>query len=135
MRDKEFVKERIPHREPFLLVDGVISMTDSEILAFRDLLQNDPVFEGHFPGYPIYPGVLILEGLAQTAGILLLKPNETPLFAGIERARFKTIVRPPCRIEYSVKLINSRMNVAKLETSAYVEGKLAAKAILLVSSI
>ncbi|MBN2220052.1 MAG: 3-hydroxyacyl-ACP dehydratase FabZ [Kosmotogaceae bacterium] len=135
MRDKAFVKERIPHREPFLLVDGVISISDSEILAFRDLLENDPIFKGHFPDYPIYPGVLILEGLAQTAGILLLKPNKTPLFAGIERARFKTIVRPPCRIEYSVKLIGSKMNVAKLETAAYVEGKLAAKAILLVSSM
>ncbi|HDP77045.1 MAG TPA: 3-hydroxyacyl-ACP dehydratase FabZ [Mesotoga infera] len=135
MKDKEFVKSKIPHRDPFLLVDGVTYIGDSEIRAYRDLSEDDPIFEGHFPGNPVYPGVLMIEGIAQTAGILLLEPKKTPLFAGIEHARFKEIVQPPCRLEYNVRVIGKKMNIVKIEGVAYVEGKPCARATLLVSSL
>jgi len=135
LKDKEYVQERIPHRDPFLLVDGVTSIGETEAKAYRDILEDDPVFRGHFPGCPIYPGVLIIEGLAQTAGILLLKPGTTPLFVGIEKARFKTIVKPPCRLEYSIRLIGRKMNLAKIDATAFVDGKLSVKAVLLVTSL
>ncbi|MBN2252996.1 MAG: 3-hydroxyacyl-ACP dehydratase FabZ [Kosmotogaceae bacterium] len=135
MKDKEFVKSKIPHRDPFLLVDGVTYIGDSEIKAYRDLSEDDPIFRGHFPGKPVYPGVLMIEGIAQTAGILLLEPKRTPLFAGIERARFKEIVQPPCRLEYTARVIGRKMNIVKIEGFAHVEGKLCARATLLVSSL
>ena len=78
--ERDFVLDRLPHRPPFLFVDGVISIGESEISAYRNIELADEVFKGHFPGYPIYPGVLIIEGMAQTAGILLLTPGSTPLF-------------------------------------------------------
>ncbi|MGC9322792.1 MAG: 3-hydroxyacyl-ACP dehydratase FabZ [Kosmotogaceae bacterium] len=135
MKDKEFVKSRIPHRDPFLLVDGVTYISDTEIKAYRDLSEDEPIFRGHFPGHPVYQGVLMIEGIAQTAGILLLEPKKTPLFAGIENARFKEIVQPPCRLEYTVKVIGKKMNIVKIEGVAHVEGRLCARATLLVSSL
>ena len=135
MKDKEYVKSKIPHRDPFLLVDCVTLIGDSEIKAYRDLSEEDPIFRGHFPGNPVYPGVLMIEGLAQTAGILLLEPKKTPLFAGIEHARFKEIVRPPCRLEYNVRVIRKNMHIVKVEGIAHVEGKICARATLLVSSL
>lgn len=100
----DYVKSILPHRYPFLLVDGVIEESEDRIVAFKNISISDPVFQGHFPEYPIYPGVLIVEGLAQTAGILLLKSVEgIPLFLGIDEARFKKEVRPGDRLIYEVR--------------------------------
>ncbi|MFZ2831110.1 MAG: 3-hydroxyacyl-ACP dehydratase FabZ [Mesotoga infera] len=131
--DREFVMSRIPHRDPFLMVDGVIEMGTSHIKAFKDINEKLEVFKGHFPNYPIYPGVLIIEGLAQTAGVLLLEPGSTPLFAGIERARFRGQVRPPCVLEYEVKVIQTKMGVVKVEAMASVEELPVAEAVLLLA--
>lgn len=130
---KEYVMSVLPHRDPFLLVDGVIEEQESKIVAFRDIREDDPVFKGHFPDYPIYPGVLIIEGLAQAAGVLLMKEAQgTPLFIGIEKARFKREVKPGDRLVYEVELVRERMGIVTVEGKAKVEEKVVTVATILV---
>ena len=127
------VMKTIPHRYPFLLVDGVEEISEDSIRAFKNISISDPVFQGHFPDYPIYPGVLIVEGMAQTAGVLLMKDIKgVPLFLGIDEARFKREVRPGDRLVYEVKVVQRRSNLVKVEGKAYVNEKLVAKATLLL---
>ncbi|PLV56910.1 3-hydroxyacyl-ACP dehydratase FabZ [Thermotoga sp. SG1] len=129
----DYVKSILPHRYPFLLVDGVIEEGEDRIVAFKNISISDPVFQGHFPEYPIYPGVLIIEGLAQTAGILLLKNLEgIPLFLGIDEARFKKEVRPGDRLIYEVKKIGEKLGTVQVEGVAKVENTIVAKAKLLL---
>ncbi len=129
----DYVKSILPHRYPFLLVDGVIEEGEDYIIAFKNISITDPVFQGHFPDYPIYPGVLIVEGLAQAAGILLLK-NVTgiPLFLGIDEARFKKEVRPGDKLVYEVRKIGERLGTVQVEGVAKVEGDVVARAKLLL---
>ena len=124
----------LPHRQPFLLVDGVEEVGEDYIVAFKNISISDPVFGGHFPNYPIYPGVLIIEGLAQTAGLLLLKDADDaiPLFLGIDNARFKKEVRPGDKLVYEVKVVQSKGTIVKVEATAKVDGKTVAKATLLL---
>ncbi|KFZ20995.1 (3R)-hydroxymyristoyl-ACP dehydratase [Thermotoga neapolitana LA10] len=118
----DYVRSILPHRYPFLLVDGVIEESEDRIVAFKNISISDPVFQGHFPEYPIYPGVLIIEGLAQTAGILLLKDLEgIPLFLGIDEARFKKEVRPGDKLIYEVKKIGEKLGTVQVEGVAKVE--------------
>ncbi len=127
------IKKILPHRYPFLLVDGVEEIGEDYIRAFKNISISDPVFQGHFPEYPIYPGVLIVEGLAQTAGILLLRGIDgIPLFLGIDEARFKKEVRPGDKLIYEVKVLNRKMNIVTVDGKAKVEGKVVAKAKLLL---
>lgn len=135
MIEKDFVTSRIPHRDPFLFVDGVLSVGENSIEAFREIKNTDPIFKGHFPEYPVYPGVLIIEGMAQAAAILLLKPGATPLFGGIEKARFRVQVRPPCRLEYSVTVIQRKLGLVKVKAIARVEEKIVAEAVLLLAGV
>jgi len=129
----DYVKSILPHRYPFLLVDGVIEEGENYIIAFKNISITDPVFQGHFPDYPIYPGVLIVEGLAQAAGILLLK-NVTgiPLFLGIDEARFKKEVRPGDKLVYEVRKVGERLGTVQVEGVAKVEGDVVARAKLLL---
>ncbi len=124
----------LPHRQPFLLVDGVEEVGEDYIVAFKNISISDPVFGGHFPNYPIYPGVLIIEGLAQTAGLLLLKDagDAIPLFLGIDNARFKKEVRPGDKLVYEVKVVQNKGTVVKVDAVAKVDGKTVAKATLLL---
>ncbi len=128
------VMKVLPHRQPFLFVDGVIESSESRIVAFKNISISDPVFAGHFPNYPIYPGVLIIEGLAQTAGLLLLQdqPDGVPLFLGIDSARFKKEVRPGDKLIYEVEVVQKRSSVVKVKAQARVEGSVVAKAELLL---
>ncbi len=127
------IKAILPHRYPFLLVDGVEEFSEDSIKAFKNISISDPVFQGHFPNYPIYPGVLILEGMAQTAGLLLMKNvSGVPLFLGVDDARFKKEVRPGDKLVYEVKVLQKRMNMVKVAAEAYVSGDLVAKAVLLL---
>ncbi len=127
------IEKILPHRYPFLLVDGVEEIEEGYIRAFKNISISDPVFQGHFPEYPIYPGVLIVEGLAQTAGILLLRGIKgIPLFLGIDEARFKKEVRPGDKLVYEVKVLNKKMTVVTVNGKAKVDGKVVAKAKLLL---
>ncbi len=127
------IKKILPHRYPFLLVDGVEEIDEDYIRAFKNISISDLVFQGHFPEYPIYPGVLIIEGLAQTAGILLLRGIDgIPLFLGIDEARFKREVRPGDKLVYEVKVLSRKMSIVTVDGKAKVNGKVVAKSKLLL---
>ncbi|MBT1247916.1 MULTISPECIES: 3-hydroxyacyl-ACP dehydratase FabZ [unclassified Thermosipho (in: thermotogales)] len=130
--DKNEIMKILPHREPILLVDRVLKKEEKKIIAEKDIISTLEVFKGHFPDYPIYPGVYIIEGMAQAAGIMLLKGDDIPLFLGIDNARFKKEVRPDCILRYEVELKNIKSNIVFVEGKAYVENKVVAKAILML---
>jgi len=130
----EEIMQILPHRFPILLVDRVIEKDEKRIVAIKNVTVSEIFFIGHFPDYPIYPGVLIVEGMAQTAGLLLLEPEHkvVPLFLGIDNARFKSPVRPGDVLRYEVEIIESKMNVVKVKAKASVEERIVATAELLL---
>jgi len=130
----EDIMRILPHRFPILLVDKVIERDEKKIVAIKNVTISEIFFLGHFPEYPIYPGVLIIEGMAQTAGLLLLKPDQkaVPLFLGIDSARFKSPVRPGDVLRYEVEIVESKLNVVKVRAKASVDDRIVATAELLL---
>lgn len=127
----------LPHRYPFLFVDKVTEIDKEKIVCLKNISVNEPYFQGHFPSYPLVPGVLQIEGIAQCAGILLLKNYENgnkivPLFLGIEKARFRSEVKPGDQMIYKVNLVGSKLNVYKLMGTVEVNQKLATEALITV---
>ncbi|BBE30523.1 3-hydroxyacyl-[acyl-carrier-protein] dehydratase FabZ [Tepiditoga spiralis] len=125
----------LPHRYPFLLVDKVLSIEENKIIALKNVTINEPFFQGHFPKYPIMPGVLQIEGLAQTAGLLFmkdLKEDVVPLFIGIDKCRFKKEVRPGDTITYELEVMAEKAGVYKLKGIVKCEGKVCTKAEIMV---
>ncbi len=125
----------LPHRYPFLLIDRVLDFTPGESLtAVKNVSINEPMFTGHFPGLPIFPGVLILEALAQATGILGFKTvserkeNELYLFAGVDDARFKKPVVPGDQLILDVKFLVERRNIWKFYGEAKVDGQVVCSA-------
>ena len=117
------ILEFLPHRYPFLLVDRVNEIVDGEyIKAHKCVSFNEPFFQGHFPGVPVMPGVLIIEALAQAGGLLVL------LFSGLEKVRFRRPVFPGDRLDLECRLIRHKLKLWKMEGRAYVDGVLAAEA-------
>ncbi|RAJ96519.1 3-hydroxyacyl-[acyl-carrier-protein] dehydratase [Aliidiomarina maris] len=129
----------LPHRYPFALIDRVVSYTKGESLhAYKNITMNEPVFMGHFPGEPIFPGVLLLEAMAQATGLLGFKmmenaadKDEMYLFAGIDNARFKRQVIPGDRVDFHVTFVKERRGIWKFSGVAKVDGELAATADLM----
>jgi len=128
----------LPHRYPFLLIDRVLDFTPGESLtALKNVTINEPIFTGHFPGMPIFPGVLILEALAQATGILGFKTvterseNELYLFAAIDEARFKKPVLPGDTMILEVKFLKERRNMWKFYGEAKVDGQIVCSAELM----
>ena len=129
----------LPHRYPFLLVDKIIEFEKNKsILAIKNVSFNEPFFNGHFPGYPVMPGVLILEALAQASGLLVFKtpslcpPNESLyLFVGIDKARFKKPVIPGDQLKLKVEMKKSKQGFAVFDALATVEDEVAASAELM----
>jgi len=138
MLDVVQIQEILPHRYPFLLVDKVTSMTEREnIVAYKNVSISEPVFQGHFPGHPIYPGVMILEGMAQAGGILALKSSglsdeeikqKVIYFMSIDGAKFRAPVRPGDKLEYRIAVKKLRKTLIVLDGKAYVDDKLVAQA-------
>jgi len=130
----EDIMRILPHRFPILLVDKVIERDEKKIVAIKNVTISEIFFLGHFPEYPIYPGVLIIEGMAQTAGLLLLKPDQkaVPLFLGIDSARFKSPVRPGDVLRYEVEIVESKLNMVKVKAKASVDDRIVATAELLL---
>ncbi|WP_159714345.1 3-hydroxyacyl-ACP dehydratase FabZ [Blochmannia endosymbiont of Camponotus nipponensis] len=131
----EEVLELLPHRFPFLLVDRVLNFEKGKFLrAVKNVSFNEPFFQGHFPGKPIFPGVLILEAMAQATGILAFKstgklaPGELYYFAAIDAARFKRPVQPGDQMILDVEFIKERRGIARFKGIATVDEEMACEA-------
>jgi 3-hydroxyacyl-[acyl-carrier-protein] dehydratase len=128
------IQQILPHRYPFLLIDRIIEHERKQrIVAIKNVTVNEPFFNGHFPAYPIMPGVLIVEAIAQAGGALLLteipdRDNKLMVFTGIEKAKFRKPVTPGDQLRIEVKVINWRTTAVKMEGTAHVDGKLACEA-------
>ena len=135
----EEIQKYLPHRYPFLLVDRVTELVVGEsISAYKNLTYNEQLFQGHFPGTPIFPGVLIMEALAQASGILGFRTvGKTPedgllyLFAGMEEVRFKRRVIPGDQLLLNSRIVTNKRNIWKFQVEARVENDLVASGILL----
>lgn len=137
MIDVREIMQAIPHRYPFLLLDRIVEMEPGErIVAWKNVTINEPFFEGHFPGAPVMPGVLIVEALAQAGAYLVL--SQTPdrderlvFFAGIDNARFRRTVVPGDRLTLTLDVLKLRPTTAKMRGVATVDGEVAAEADIL----
>ncbi|GAB4274077.1 MAG: bifunctional UDP-3-O-[3-hydroxymyristoyl] N-acetylglucosamine deacetylase/3-hydroxyacyl-ACP dehydratase [Candidatus Rifleibacteriota bacterium] len=127
----EDIKAVLPHRYPFLLVDRILSVVPGEsIIGVKNVTANEEFFNGHFPDKPVMPGVLIVEAMAQVAGVLFLSQPDNkgkiPFFCGIDKVRFRRPVVPGDRLEFNVKVLKVRGNTGKVEAEARVDGELVA---------
>jgi len=133
------ILQHLPHRYPFLLVDRVVSYEAGDnIHAYKNVTINEPFFQGHFPHHPIMPGVLIMEALAQAAGILSFKSmgempddNSVFYFVGIDGARFKKPVMPGDQLHLHVKIVRQMRGIWKYKAEAKVDGQVVAEAELM----
>ncbi|KGI55378.1 3-hydroxyacyl-ACP dehydratase FabZ [Campylobacter sp. MIT 97-5078] len=137
MIDVMRIQAILPHRYPFLLVDKITELKIGELVkGYKNVSISDQVFMGHFPDHPIYPGVLILEGMAQTGGVLAFEsmddkvnPKEKVVyFTGIDKAKFRNPVRPGDKLDYEMCVVKNRGNLWIFEGKAFVEGALVAEA-------
>ena len=140
--DIQQIQEMLPHRYPFLLVDRILEIEPGRrVVGVKNVTINEAFFQGHFPGQPIMPGVLIIEAMAQVGGVLLMRTlNASPekkllYFTGIDRAKFRRPVLPGDQIRFEVELLHLRSRNDKLKSRngkmqahAYVEGRLVAEA-------
>ena len=136
------IKERLPHREPILLVDRVLDyVVDTTLVAERAFAQNDPLFEGHFPGHPVLPGMLAVESLAQAAGILVCVSREVFAkdilfyFMGVSEVKFKLPIRPGMVLRLEVSQVNRKGDVYKFDGVGKVDGKTAVEATFMAKMI
>jgi 3-hydroxyacyl-[acyl-carrier-protein] dehydratase len=136
--DINAIKKILPHRYPILLVDRVTELNvNKSIIAYKNITASEPVFEGHFPDQPIYPGVYMIEGMAQTGGILAFESStkeninmngKIVYFMSIDKAKFRVPVTPGDRLEYRIIVMRRRGNIWQFEAKAYVDEKLVAEA-------
>ncbi len=133
------IQKILPHRYPFLLVDRITSLEPGETIeGYKNISISEPVFQGHFPDHPIYPGVMIIEGMAQAGGVLAFKSmdsagqedtlNKVVYFMSIDKAKFRSPVTPGDRLVYRLRVIKNKGAVWFLDAKAYVDEKLVAEA-------
>ncbi|MCP3027601.1 3-hydroxyacyl-ACP dehydratase FabZ [Halobacillus sp. A5] len=133
MLDIQEIKEIIPHRYPFLLIDQVEEIEEGRrAVAYKNVTVNEPFFQGHFPNYPVMPGVLITEALAQTGAVAMLKKEENQgklaFFTGIDKCRFKRQVKPGDRLKLEVEIVRLKGPMGKGKATATVDGEVACEA-------
>jgi 3-hydroxyacyl-[acyl-carrier-protein] dehydratase len=125
------IRDILPHRYPFLLVDKVIEVEKGKSAAAqKNVSNNEWFFQGHFPEYPVMPGVLILEALAQTAGLALLDGKTIPLYTGLDKVRFRKQVVPGDVLVLKTEVLNSKMGLVKVSGKAFVNDDIACEAIM-----
>ena len=135
--DIKRILDLLPHRYPFILVDRVLELEPGDnIRALKNVSVNEPFFLGHFPDKPIMPGVLIVEGMVQTGGLLLAEEMTPQMrsqvcFSGVDQARFRIPVIPGDQLIFEVKIVRRRSNVVKMSAKAYVDNNRVAEAKLL----
>jgi 3-hydroxyacyl-[acyl-carrier-protein] dehydratase len=139
MLDVTDIQKILPHRFPFLLVDRVVQIKSKEYIeAYKNVTIGEQIFQGHFPDHPIYPGVMIIEGMAQAGGILAFESmsedeqgdtqNKVVYFMSIDKAKFRSPVKPGDRLVYKLSVIKHRGSIWVLDGKAYVDDTLACEA-------
>jgi len=134
--DIDAIREILPHRYPFLLVDRIEELDPERVVGIKNVTVNEPFFAGHFPDYPVMPGVLIIEAMAQVAGVLVLngipdRKSKLVLLAGIDGAKFRKPVRPGDQLRMEMRVLRSRASMAKVSGTATVDGAVVAEAEIL----
>ncbi len=133
------IQKILPHRYPFLLVDRITELKSGEYIeGYKNVSISEPVFQGHFPDHPIYPGVMIIEGMAQAGGVLAFKSmdnatqeeiqNKVVYFMSIDKAKFRAPVTPGDQLVYKIDVIKNKGAVWQLDAKAYVDDKIVAQA-------
>ena len=133
------IQKILPHRYPFLLLDRVTDLKQGEYIeGYKNISVSEPVFQGHFPDHPIYPGVMIIEGMAQAGGVLAFKSmdgatqeeieNKVVYFMSIDKAKFRAPVTPGDKLVYRINVIRNKGAVWQLDAKAYVDDKVVAQA-------
>jgi len=134
--DYKEILEIMPHRYPFLLVDRILSCEKGKrVVGIKNVTFNEPFFQGHFPGAPVMPGVLIIEAMAQVGAVLLLqsvpdREKKLIYFMGIDNARFRQPVVPGDQLRFELEVLRQKPKICKVEGKAYVEDKLVAEAVI-----
>lgn len=132
--DSEAIERLLPHKYPMLLVDRILELSPLErVVGIKNVTRNEPFFQGHFPGHPIMPGVLIVEAMGQTGGVLLLNSVDKPetkvvYFTGLDNVKFRKPVTPGDQLRFTVEMVLFRRGVCKMKGTAHVDGALAAEA-------
>jgi 3-hydroxyacyl-[acyl-carrier-protein] dehydratase len=135
--DIDEIRQLLPHRYPFLMVDRITRLDEKSVEGYKNVTVNEPFFAGHFTNYPIMPGVLVVEALAQTCGVMLMKNRpelrtKVPLFLGIENARFRRPVRPGDVLRMTGEILSEKAGIYKLSTQARVDESVVCTATLIV---
>lgn len=134
--DIQAIRDILPHRYPMLLVDRIVEMEAERIVGIKNVTANEPFFQGHFPEFPVMPGVLIVEAMAQTAGVLVLKSLEDRkrklvLLVSIEEAKFRRPVLPGDQLRMEMKVLRRKATLAKMSGLATVDGVVVAEAVVM----
>ena len=134
--DIQAIRDILPHRFPMLLVDRIEELEEDRIVGIKNVTVNEPFFAGHFPDFPVMPGVLIIEAMAQVAGVLVLnsipdRHTKLVLLASVEQAKFRRPVRPGDQLRIEMKVSKRKATIAKMYGTATVEGVVVAEAEML----
>jgi len=134
--DIQAIRDILPHRYPMLLVDRIEELEAERIVGIKNVTVNEPFFAGHFPDFPVMPGVLIIEAMAQVAGVLVLstipdRASKLVLLASVDEAKFRKPVRPGDQLRIEMNLLKRKSSIAKMSGTASVNGAVVAEAIMM----